>query len=236
MLSIKLNKKIKTKKEKDPEIPIDSEHILQRLSKQDKNFLPKNIPVSKTIPVDEKPNPGFIINYHKPTDNNDSKKIKIEFESLGTQGTDANESIIGTIKLNINEELINAYLGNGGMIIKKPEGLNENCSYNEPLKKDCSYTIEVFDSSNLDYDIKGVTALVNGSLNLNDNKKQIGSNSLLYITEDAYFGELNGNLDTSKLYIGGNATFGNIKGGIKHNSILFIGGNATFGVVNGGGR
>lgn len=75
---------------------------------------------------------------------------------------------------------------------------------------------------------------MNGSLKLNESKKQIGRNSLLYITENADFGELNGNIDNSKLYIGSNAKFDNINGGIKFNSILFIGGDATFGAVNGG--
>ncbi len=92
----------------------------------------------------------------------------------------------------------------------------------------------LYDSSTLDYNIIGVTAIVNGSLKLNESKKQIGRNSLLYITENADFGELNGNIDNSKLYIGSNAKFDNINGGIKVIQYYLSVDDATFGAVNGG--
>lgn len=213
------------------------ENILAFLNIQKNDYLPQ-VYVSQSIPVDENSSYSFEIKDHfAQEDVYSPKKIKIVFESFGkvqkNQKVEDYKSVTGTIELDINEELIADYLGNGTALIKKPEGLNENCPYNGVLQDGCSYNTKLFDSFNSK--INSITALINGSLQLRDKRKQIGKNSLLYITEDANFGELNGNLDTSKLYIGGKATFGNIRGGIKNYSILFIGGDAEFGTVNGGG-
>lgn len=218
-------------------IDINPLNILAYLNIQKNDYLPQ-VYVSQSIPVDENSIYSFEIKDHFAQEDDYSlKKIKIVFESIGkvqqNQEVEDNKSVTGTIKLDINEELIANYLGNGTALIKKPEGLNENCPNNGILQDGCSYNTKLFNSSNSK--INSITALINGSLQLSDKKKQIGKNSLLYITEDANFGELNGNLDTSKLYIGGKATFGNIRGGIKNHSILFIGGDAEFGTVNGGG-
>lgn len=215
--------------DKDQElIPINETTILEYLDLEKVSFLPS---VLKTITINE--NNSFKIDYHTEVINESNHNIQVDFKSIGYGPNDTKE-ITGTIKLNINEALISSYLGKGGAIITKPLGLEEKYVYGGQLEDGSSYTTSVYNSSTLDYDILGVTAVVNGSLQLNQSMKQIGKNSLLYITETADFGELNGNIDTSKLYVGGNADFGNINGGIKFNSILFIGGNATFGSVNGG--
>lgn len=229
-----MNKENNEKKKDVEPIEINPTNILTYLNIRKNDFLPGVI-ISKSIPVDD--NSSYEIKYHVAQV--DDKKIIVIFESIGkfnqNQETEKTKSITGTITLDVNNSLISAYLdGSGVDIIKKPEGLIESYQYNGQLKDGYFYTTELYDSSKVDYNINSITTLVNGSLQLNASKKQIGKNTLLYITKNANFGELNGNLDTSRLYIGGNATFGNINGGIKHNSILFIGQDATFGAINGG--
>lgn len=231
-----INKENEKNKENEE---INSDTILEHLIIQDDNFLP-NIPISTSIPVNENSDYSFKINYQKTqVDETFPNKIKIIFESLGEKKGD-NAKIIGTITLDI-EKIIKASLiqnedssetgtiGND-RIIQKPNLPNR--TYNEAIgiENGYSYTTDI---ENYNFDIDNKTAIVNGSLTLNTTKKHIRNNPLLYITQDADFGDINGQLDHSKIYVGGNTTFSDVSGGIK-NSILYIGGDATFLDISGG--
>ena len=226
----------KENEESEENEEITSDTVLKRLIIQNDNFLPK-IPISTSIPVNENSDYSFKINDQKAqVDENFPNRIKIIFESLG-EGKGDDAKIIGTITLDI-ERIVKASLiqnedssGTGTIDIQKPNLPNR--TYNEAIgiENGYSYTTDI---ENYNFNIENTTAIVNGSLTLNTAKKHIRNNPLLYITKDANFGDINGQLDHSKIYVGGNATFSDVSGGIKNNSTIYIGGNATFLDISGG--
>ena len=68
-----------------------------------------------------------------------------------------------------------------------------------------------------------------------DNSKKNSIPSKFYIGGNATFGDISGGVEKeSEIYIVGNATFDDISGGIGMNSVIYIGGNATFDKISGG--
>ena len=89
------------------------------------------------------------------------------------------------------------------IIIRKPEGLVD-CEYNGTFDatKKCSYKT-INDTTYKNNKIENITAIINGSLTLKSDKKNDNgenkiqiNNSVLYITDAATFGDVNGDLLT----------------------------------------
>lgn len=226
-------------------IPINKDTILQELStilenmkieKKLNTFLP-SIPLSSPITIEKNSSYSFEFEYTKIDYDKTSNKIIVDLKSTGSVPKNQNESLESTIELDI-EELITVTTrtgtgtGTGTTKISKPTGLSD-CIYNgETLVTNCSYkeagTIKT-NYDNKSKEVGPITALINGSLNLYSSKKMHIDNSFLYITNDATFGDFNGNVSGLTLYVGGNATFSDFSGGVKGNSTILIVGNAVFG-------
>lgn len=234
----------------DPDKDINKENILQELDNilSNPNTLNKfvnvtNIVFSKSIiPDANEPKYFFTIDkQNPPTYNKTNHIISVSFKSIGT-AEDKSKTISTTIHLDLgstDHDIIQSYLDNGGGTgntssniimdgVTKPV-TNSTCQQNGPIQNGCSSTNDINNGSN---DITNLSAMINGSLYLSDSKKQIRSVANLFITKNAYLGDINGQIMDSTIFIGGNATFGVLDGGI-HNSKLFILGNAIFNTING---
>lgn len=227
-------------------IPITTATILQEMSVTQtangelglRQFLPP-IDLTTATVIDENPNYSFRLEdltvNETLTIGYTNYVITILFESVG-KGIDDEASIIGKIALNVKgviNDSFNTSGGSGGTTtgatsIKKPT-VSKLCTYVDVLEDDCAYRDTITDTDYGEKKTENITTVVNGSLTLQDNKKLQIDHSFLYITEDATFGEFNGNISDLTLFVGRNATFSDVSGGIKDQSTLRIVGNANFG-------
>lgn len=181
-------------------------------------------------------------------DKNNINKITVKFISTGKINPQIIESITTTIEFNINaiiqlKEIDNGDSGSGGdsnpgngsgnnpvdldKIIDRPTGL-VNCEFNNTIMNTCSYedSIEI-DNPNMN--LSNVNTLISEDLTIT--KGNIGmSNSLLYIMQDGFFDGIHG-INSSKIYVGGDATFENISHEFtssSERSTIVVRGTSTF--------
>ncbi|MFC7685221.1 type II secretion system protein J [Ureibacillus sp. GCM10028918] len=216
------------KSKNDPPIAINSTTVLARIKVIYNSFLP-NIALNTPFPVNNSPNYSYKITEHFAISGEDAFKVVLSFKSFG-QGRNDTAIIDGEITLN-TEDSVNAYFSKGtsksdirNVTIQKPYLPEKNYNTNLGIENGYSYTINI---KNYKFAIDGITAVINGSLDIN-NGNRIKQNSFLYITGNADFGNnQKTDLENNKIYVGGNAYFKNTKASIKK-SVFYINGDLEF--------